>query len=94
MELTGQDYPLGWNKAYKLVVEGEKAFSQELQDSLRVLRGGATIHSDDVFDIICSLLRMDPYSRRSASRVLEHPWFDGAFGSACSSSASSVRDSI
>ena len=76
------EYPPGWHHAYDFAVKKHNlvAFEAELSKCLQVLRAGSTsIANPNVFDIICSLLRMDPSSRRTASRVLQHPWFDGCF---------------
>ena len=75
------EYPPGWQLAYDLAIKHHNvlAFEAKIRNCLQILRGSTSIENHDVFDIICSLLRMDPSSRRTACRVLEHPWFDGCF---------------
>jgi len=78
LELT-DGYPDGWDDAYKLCRSDKVGFQEGMKACLVELRGRQYSVNDDAFDIVCGLLRMTPEHRRTASRVLEHPWFDGCF---------------
>ena len=78
LELT-VGYPDGWKEAFKLHKTDIVGFEEGIHESLESMYERRYMVDFNTFDIVCSLLRMKPEARHTASQVLEHGWFEGCF---------------
>lgn len=74
LELS-EGLPQPWLEAYELYRKNKMAFLQGVEKCLAMIRDPDYFADVNVFDIVSSLLQMEPKRRPTASVVLTHDWF-------------------